>query len=317
MRQIAVGAFAQCHVRPAAELLAAHCPSIVEFSDSATARRFIDSWRGRCPAVAAVRDGELVGFLAAKLPKTPGEPLAKIQPEHHCAIPDGRRDIYRAMYGALSGRLVGVGAFHHMITVATTAADVVQDFVELEFGIDQIKGRRPPTRLPESPLAVRPARADDVAALTDLAAEVTRFHAEPPMLRPALVDLAAIRAAFESALDRDRELLLVAEHNGRPAGMMHAVPDTRYRNTATIGLAGVTPSVRTRGIGTALLAGIMDWVADRGFAACDVEWTSANPVSDRFWRGHGFEPVHYKLIRRIDPQVAWADPGLSYEHFRP
>lgn len=296
-------------MQPAAELLAAHSPSIVEFSEIGAARRFVDSWVGKCPAVAAVRDGVLVGFLAAGMP--PDEPLAKIPLEQHCAVPDGRRDIYRAMYGALSGRLVAAGALHHLITVATAPGDVVQDFVELEFGIDQIRGRRPLTRLPDPPRDVRRARPDDVDALTDLAQEVTLFHAGPPMLRPALDDFAPIRAGFESALHKDRELLVVAERNGRPAGMMQAGPDRRYRNTATIGLAGVTPSARTRGLGTALLAAVVDWAAERGFAACNVEWTSANPVSDRFWRGHGFDPVHYKLIRRIDSRIGVPSVGLE------
>jgi GNAT superfamily N-acetyltransferase len=304
-------------VQPAAELLAAQYPASVEFSDLVTARRLVDSWHRAGPSVAAVRDSELVGFLAAALPKTPGDPLAKIRPEQHCATPADRREIYRGLYGALSGQLVAVGAFEHMITVVTEHPDVVQDFFELGFGIDQIKGRRAPTRLSAAPEGVRAARLDDIAELVERAAEVTLFHAEPPMLRPALGDLAGIRRSYRAALDSDRELLLVAEHDGQPAGLMQVGPDPRYRNTATIGLAGVAPSARSRGVGAALLTGVLNWVAERGFAACAVEWTSPNPVSDRFWRGHGFEPVHYKLTRRIDPRIAWADATLSYEHFTP
>jgi GNAT superfamily N-acetyltransferase len=311
--------FEESYVWPAAELLASQYPSIVEFSEISTARRLVDSWRRSCVSVAAVRDGELVGFLAATLPETLGEPLAKIRPEQHCAAPDGRRDIYRSLYGALSGQLVAVGAFEHMVTVVTVHADVLQHFFELGFGVDQIKGRRLLTRLSNVPqgVTVRPARVDDIAELVDLAAEVTLFHAEPPMLRPALGNFGDIRDGYLSALKDDRRLLLVAEHDNRPVGLMQVGPDSRYRNTATIGMAGVTPSARLRGIGGALLAGVVDWAAERHYEACGVEWTSPNPISDHFWRRHGFDPVHCKLVRRIDPQIAWANPQLSYEHFTP
>ncbi|MEO3750867.1 hypothetical protein [Streptomyces sp. B6B3] len=70
-------------------------------------------------------------------------------------------------------------------------------------------------------------------------------------------------------------------------------------------------------VGTALLSGVVDWAAARGFRAWGAEWTSANLVSDAFWRGHGLVPARYTLTRRVDPDVAWADSHLSYRHFLP
>ena len=43
-------------------------------------------------------------------------------------------------------------------------------------------------------------------------------------------------------------------------------------------------------MGTALLSGVLSWAAGHGFGTCGVEWSSANLVSDAFWRGHGFTP---------------------------
>jgi GNAT superfamily N-acetyltransferase len=108
---------------------------------------------------------------------------------------------------------------------------------------------------------------------------------------------------------------LVAQERGRVIGMMQAGPDRRYRDTATIGLAGVLPAARSRGVGRALLSGVVEWAQARGFRACAVEWSSPNLISDRFWRRHGFDPVHYQLTRRIDPRVAWANPHFDYQYF--
>lgn len=64
-------------------------------------------------------------------------------------------------------------------------------------------------------------------------------------------------------------------------------------------------------MGTALLSGVLSWAAGHGFGTCGVEWSSANLVSDAFWRGHGFGPAGYKLTRLIDACVRWTRPDGS------
>ena len=64
-------------------------------------------------------------------------------------------------------------------------------------------------------------------------------------------------------------------------------------------------------MGTALLSGVLSWAAGHGFGTCGVEWSSANLVSDAFWRGRGFTPAGYKLTRLIDACVRWTRPDGS------
>jgi GNAT superfamily N-acetyltransferase len=86
--------------------------------------------------------------------------------------------------------------------------------------------------------------------------------------------------------------------------MMQANPDGQYLRMATIGIATVDPSYHSQGIGTAMLNTIVDWSARRGLECCGVEWSSANLVSDSFWRSRSFVRAQYKLARRIDPRTA-------------
>ncbi|MCB5907395.1 GNAT family N-acetyltransferase [Streptomyces pinistramenti] len=306
---------------PAAALLAgghrqAQGAGALDLADVEVARRLVDAVLDAGPAVAAVRDGRLVGYLAAALTGPPGDQRARIRIHQHAAAPTGRRQTYRALYAALSGHLVAAGRFEHTVLVAAGHRDVTDCLTELGFGIDQIKGIRPPQPPPATARAarVRPARPEDLAELT---LESQKFHAQPPMLRPALIDLRAIHDGFRQALTEDRQLLLVAEEHGHLTGMTQAGPDARFRATATIGIAVVTASARSRGTGTALLAGMTDWAAAHGFETCGTEWTSANPVGDAFWRGHGFTPVRYTLTRLIDARVTWAHADLSYRGFLP
>lgn len=61
----------------------------------------------------------------------------------------------------------------------------------------------------------------------------------------------------------------------------------------------------------------LDWAYQTCYRFCAVGWASPNLTSDRFWRGRGSQPLQYKLTRRIDPRIAWAHPGISYDHLRP
>ena len=87
-------------------------------------------------------------------------------------------------------------------------------------------------------------------------------------------------------------------------------PDGHFVDTATIGIAGVAPGERHHGVGTAIVKFAMEWASSSGYLFCAVEWTSPNLTSDRFWRSRGFQPLQYKLTRRIDPRIAWRCNGL-------
>jgi GNAT superfamily N-acetyltransferase len=298
-------------VAPAAALLAGAHPPAVDLADVAVAGRLVTGWRDAGPAVAAVRDGELVGFMAAALTGPPAYQAARVRLQQHAAAAADTRTIYRRLYAALSGRLVAAGAFEHSVVVSAEHRDTLSCLHELGFGVDQVRGLRPltppPATAPDTRVRLRPARADDVPRLLELTVELQRFHASPPMLRPALLDQRAIRDSFHATLAGDRQLLVAAERDGRLVGMMQAGPDGRYRDTATIGIAVVTASARSKGTGTGLLSAVLDWAGRHGFHTCGAEWTSANLVSDAFWRGHGFEPARYTLTRLIDSRVG-SDP---------
>ncbi|MGP4111469.1 GNAT family N-acetyltransferase [Streptomyces sp. 4N509B] len=327
-------------VEQAAALLSrAHAPAAAgaeegaggwDIADAEVARRAVAGWWGTGPAVAAVRDGGLVGFMAAVAPAFPGEPTARVRLTQHASVVADRRAIYRALYEALSGQLTAIGAFSHTVAVPAGARDTVTCFFELGFGVDQIRGfrpvpdartpeaRPPAPRTPDGAAAVpgvrlRPARGADVDRLLELTVELQHFHALPPALRPALVDPRAIRDGFLAALGDDRQLLLVAERRGQPVGMMQAGPDSSHTDAATIGIAVVTASSRLAGVGSALLSGVGEWARERGFRRYGAEWTSANRVSDAFWRGRGMVPTQLKLTRLIDSRVAWADAAMTYD----
>ncbi|MGG2461075.1 GNAT family N-acetyltransferase [Streptomyces sp. RGM 3693] len=314
-------------VEAAGELLAAvHTPAAgtpaaaVDPADSDTARSHLDAWRAAGPAVAALAgDGTLAGFMVANVAPSPGDPVGRIPLSHHATAPGGARATYRHLYRALSRRLVDIGCFEHRIKVAADHSDTLAVFVQLGFGIEQIRGLRPltPPNGTAGKARVRQATTEDLPELLALVLEVQKFHAEAPIHLPALIDLHAMRDNLQASVTDARRLALVAEVDGRPAGLMVVEPHSGIPGAVAIGIAAVTAAVRGGGLGTALLSGVLEWATRQGHRACAVSWSSVNLVSDAFWRGHGFTPARYTLVRRLDPRIAWAHSRLDYQDFLP
>jgi ribosomal protein S18 acetylase RimI-like enzyme len=186
-------------------------------------------------------------------------------------------------------------------------------FIEMGFGIDQIKGFRPIGQQlsPERISAIEDAVLDDVDDLARLWTELATYHTRSPILLPALIDLPAIRSELVATIEDEHRTILIARVNGNAVGMIEAHPDAHYQGTVTIGLNIVAEQVRSQGIGTALLHSVMRWSRSADYQYCAVSWASANLVSDAFYRAHGFAPIRYGLARRIDPRVSWANESLD------
>lgn len=78
---------------------------------------------------------------------------------------------------------------------------------------------------------------------------------------------------------------------------------------------GLTTCQRRRWRTVPWQPGLLAWAARVGYRHCTVGWTSSNLQSDPFYRSRGFTPVRYRLHRRIDPRVTWANEALDYGQF--
>jgi GNAT superfamily N-acetyltransferase len=309
-REVAVEArivpFGHQHIPAAASLLAETGKGHeLATADPAVACQRIEEWAARQPTGFAALDGvsgRLAGFMAVS---PSGGRGARVRLDQHATVGGelGHR-VRCALYAALSAQLVGDGLLVHEANVLAADEGVVTSFARLGFGIDQVKGFRPAAPAAWDP-RVRRALPEDIPRLVELAEEVQEFHARPPMWRqpqPGVSEV--VERGYRRALEggpAGLHLLVVAGIPGsRLIGLMQAAPDGQFTGAVTIGLAGVTQRFRSTGVGTALLTAVTDWSAGLGFTRCGAGWTSANPVSDRFWRSRGLVPQAYRMSRVID-----------------
>ncbi len=207
------------------------------------------------------------------------------------------------MYTALSGELVANRCLTHSIALPIAETDAVFAWFGLGFGVDQIKGIRTVASADltvSNDRRVRAAEPRDIEALVALSVELQEFHAAPPVFNPAHIDVGETRRSYERAIADERCGVLVAEESDRIIGMMQVEPATRYRTVATIGIAIATEGARSQGVGSEILVHVLEWAREQGYEHCAAGWTSANRISDAFWRSRGFQPTRYKLARRFD-----------------
>jgi GNAT superfamily N-acetyltransferase len=270
--------------------------------DHGRALEAVSSPRGPGPAVAAMDGGRLIGFLRADVR---GEP---VRMQHRAAEPDRLRPIVRALYAAVAGDLVERGELRHQVDVLADDAGELEVWFQLGFGIDQIKGlRRAGAAAVEAPSGIRLRLAGDgdLDALADLSEELIGFHERSPIIRRTDYPRERAVDSFRDNLASEESALFVAEASGRVIGFVDAGVDGLFDGTGTIYGACTASSFRGRGVGGALVAMADTWAAGRGHASLSVGWTSANLVSDPFWRGLGFRPGRYRLARDFhDPPPA-------------
>lgn len=294
-----------------------HAGATHALADPAAALEAVKAAVDDGPGVAVLDGSTVVGYFIGPLPRVPGSSTARLRPVHHAARADDARSLYRLMYGAISSQLVAAGCMYHSLPVLTAQSAAADTFFELGFGVDQIDGILP---IPDavgtgSASGVRVATDSDLDQVVELAIELMKYHSRAPMFHAALLDVASIRQSAAKALEDDRSAVVVAEEGGRLVAMAEAEQAGSYPEAVDIGMNIVTADARAAGLGTAMLGFLLEWARSREYRYCTVGWTASNLVSDSFYRSRGFVPVRYRLHRRIDPRVAWANEALDYTAF--
>ncbi len=92
---------------------------------------------------------------------------------------------------------------------------------------------------------------------------------------------------------------LVAELEGRAIAQAVVMPLASRRGSrgdaVHLSAVAVDPGRRGRGLGSALVESVLERARSAGYAVAEVNWRTADPRVERFWRGRGFTPTHALL----------------------
>jgi ribosomal protein S18 acetylase RimI-like enzyme len=326
------------HIPQAGRLLAArhrqdrrvHPALPARFEDGATAEAAVAAaWqRPHAAGVVARRDGQMLGYLISDLLLDEvWSRSAWVRLAGWALAAEAGWDLIGDMYSALGPRWLDYGCFTHFAQVSTAAPALVQTWFMLGFGVEQIEALAdlttlvlPPPR-PVPDLQIRQAEASeaDRQVLRQIAPLIRRQLEYAPAWAVSLPETEEQnRADYAELVDDPTVTTWLAFRHGAVMGSQAYYepdngPDTLLVPPSCTYLTAVAtvPEARGQGIAGALTRQGLAHSQAAGYHYCSTNWRSANLPIARFLPPWGFETVAYRLVRRLDPRIAWARAGAT------
>lgn len=271
--------------------------------------------------VVAIRDGEVVAYLIGEmvLDQLWGRSAWVRMPGMAVAAGESA-EIIRDLYAVLGERWLNYGIFFHFAVAPVSDPDLIDAWFRLSFGVEQmyaladlhdvdLSDRPVPTGL-----EIRRIGPGDREHLERLSTVTWHHQIQAPCWGIHLPERQAQhRRDYGDLIDDDEGIVWLALWEGEPVGVqgywpMPGTPDDMLAGTDTIELAcaATVEAMRGRGINTALTRHGMAHARELGYRYCQTDWRSTNLLSSRFWPRQGFVPVSYRLVRRVDARITWA-----------
>jgi GNAT superfamily N-acetyltransferase len=269
-----------------------------------------DLWNASGVGVAAIRHGQLAGFLTGWQMTSFRGKRSTYSPEwaNGAFLGDSAR-IYQAMYSQLATRWLAEGYIAHYISLFPNDVDALKAWHWLGFGMlaaDALRGLEP-IETPETGLQIRRAGLEDIEAVMELHGALRDYSLSSPIF---LLTEKRDRSYFEAWLQDPAKVVWLASREGDPVAMMRLGPAdddvcaiVQDEKTTSIYAAYTQDGHRGTGIGTELLNRALQWAREQNYGRCAVSFEPMNPLGERFWLKH-FEPVCLSLLRQVDERLA-------------
>jgi hypothetical protein len=270
--------------------------------------------------VAAVDGSRLVGYMIGDLDidQMWGR-SGWVRPAGYAVAEGQSLELLRDLYAHLGDRWVKSGCFVHYALVPAQVEELARTWFSLCFGIEHVRGIQSLETIslekPAMPAGVeiRQVGPQDRELIADFSDVIWQHQVLAPVWTVRMPENNDREGWAELAQDPE-VIAWLATLDGRPAATQSYYPselgeDLLFVPESCVHLAaaGTQPWARRRGIMEALTRiGLAD-LFTRDFRWCETDWRSTNLLSSRYWPRHGFQPAYYRLARRIDPRITWAN----------
>ena len=261
--------------------------------------------------VAALQDGELVGFLGCvgSFDNAFGSQVkGTFSPIHaHGALTENREIIYRRMYQTAAEKWVAQGILYHAIALYAHDTQAIGALFQYGFGLRCIDAIRYVCRIPCSPVmgyTFRLLPKDEVHAVRQMRKNLSAHLGESPCFiydSPQMVN-----DWIAKAEKRDTQVF-VAERDGSAVAFIEVGENGENFVTEMSGMKNICgafclPQYR----GTGLFANLLDFTVAqlraKGTTLLGVDYESINPTASGAW-GKYFTPYTHSVVRRIEENI--------------
>lgn len=322
----------------AALIMSANYRSLRSQGLSLLPQRFEDQTYAREALRDLFRDPKAMGFAAfsegrlmAYLIGTPAVNSIRgrhvwIHPAGLGVAPPVSLELLRDLYARLGAIWVRDGYFDHFV-LTLAQQDWLAPWFNAGFAYEQVHALLNLEEL-DSPalsmdprLIIRQALPGDRSIVQSFSQIIPREHAAAPVWATALPeDLPEMYEGYGELLDEEGTTIWLAFLAEKAVGIQvyRTWPEGQVNLLIPTGairfvVGSTLEEARGMGISSTLLAASLKDALAKGFSYCETDWRITNLLSSRHWPKRGFVPVAYRLVRKVDPRIAWANgySGLS------
>ncbi|WP_410770218.1 GNAT family N-acetyltransferase [Fontibacillus sp. BL9] len=328
--EMKVVTFQHSHLEAAAMLLSAHhveertkTPSLQKlFEEPVHAGRVIDTWleKENVSGIAAFRGAELIGYMMGRLETDKQrERYTWVDYAGTAIAAEESAELYREMYAVIAAEWVKAGSFKHYVLVPGGDTKAMDGWLRLGFGYEQVHGVQAipsDISLPllDSEICIRLATEEDEREVRKIATLIMEHQAESPVWAPAFIeDRGMLQEGFVELMKDPTAYFWVASQGQDILGFQAFYPAQNSDSNMMIpdsciclGVGATVPYARGKGVATHLIKHGFDHARKAGYLNCMTDWRMTNLESSRFWPKQNFLPYAYRLVRHIDPRIAWA-----------
>lgn len=272
----------------------------------------LDSFADTGLGVAAVRDGQVIGFLCGCEPFDNAFGSTDVRGIFspmgaNAAIEDDRSFIYAAMYQEAAKKWVREGAVSHALCLYAHDEELQQQFFRYGFGmrcVDAIRLTRQIDCNPCMDYSFEELAGDEIYAVYPLFLLMHDHFCKSPFFMNRTPDTP--EKLVESCVE-GQDRIFVAKHKNKICAFagVTATGETFIaagRGYHHLNGAYCLPEHRGKGVYQNLLHFILSVLSAEGDVRLGVDFESINPNAWGFWRKY-FEAYTYGVVRRIDERI--------------
>lgn len=263
------------------------------------------------------KDNELIGYIIGQVK------LDTLRGRHiwvsyeGIALKSGHSfELLRKLYEKVSVLWLEQGCFTHYMVIPLGSTVYLEALQGLSFSIQQVHGvMKTADYVPfkvDSVIKVRRADRTDREVMGQMSNLINAYQNAAPTFEPAWPErIFDIKEGYKSTVDDEDATIFFALLDKKALGFQAYWPTEPELmapdNSVELSIAGTYASEMGKGIGKRLMNESILLLTEKGYSTITTDWRITNLSSSTFWPKCGFKPIAYRMVRSIDPNIAWAN----------